>query len=313
MSMIEVQRYAPGRAAEWDAFVRASKNGTFLFQRGFMDYHSDRFRDHSLMIYDNNDLLALLPANQIDGELVSHGGLTYGGVISNSRMSAARMLGVFGAVKEYAAGEGLKALHYKAVPSIYHEQPADEDLYALFRCGAKLVRADASATIALPRRLAFSSGKKDGLRKARKARLEVRESRDWEACWDLLMQVLSDRHDAKPVHSLEEIRLLSGRFPENIRLFGAFDGKEMLSALVVFDCGATVHVQYIASSDRGRTHGGVDLIVKTLIDEEFTSRRWFDFGISTTDQGRKLNEGLARQKEMFGARTTVYQQYRWEF
>jgi len=164
----------------------------------------------------------------------------------------------------------------------------------------------------LPRRLPFGSGKKDGLRKARKAGLEVRESSDWAKCWALLTQVLSERHDVKPTHSLEEIQLLNRRFPAHIRLVGAFDGTEMISALVIFDCGDTIHAQYIASSEQGRRNGGVDLIVQTLVETDYADRQWFDFGISTSDQGRTLNDGLSQQKEMFGARTTVYQQFRWQ-
>lgn len=306
---LEIRRYAASDAEIWDAFVKASKNGTFLFQRGFMDYHADQFQDHSLMIFEAGNLLALLPANRDGDALVSHGGLTYGGIISGNKMSAVRMLLVFDALQEYMRAAGLKVLRYKAVPYIYHDQPADEDIYALFRHQAKLVRADASATIALPRKLPFGSGKKDGLRKALKAGLEMRESRDWATCWTLLKQVLSDRHDARPVHSLDQIQLLAARFPDEIRLFGAFDTDDMIAALVIFDCGAAVHAQYIASSDRGRAHGGIDLIVKTLIEEQFADRRWFDFGISTTDQGRELNEGLSRQKELFGARTVAYAHY----
>lgn len=309
---IEVQRYAAEEASQWDAFVEASKNGTFLLQRGFMDYHADRFQDHSLMIRENGNLLAVMPANADGAVLNSHGGLTYGGVISGAKMSAERMLHVFDALADYLPAAGFSEVNYKAIPYIYHSQPADEDIYALFRHGALAVRTDISATIAVPRRLPFGSGKKDGLRKARKAGLDVRESSDWSACWALLTQVLGDRHNARPVHSEAEIRLLAGRFPGRIRLFGAFDGEQMVSALVIFDCSQTVHVQYIASSDRGRRHGGVDLIVHALLEGEYAGRAWFDFGISTTDQGHVLNAGLAKQKEMFGARSTVYQQFRWQ-
>lgn len=305
----EVRRYTASDAEVWDAFVEASKNGTFLFRRGFMDYHADRFQDHSLMIFEAGTLLALLPANRDGDALVSHGGLTYGGIVSGSKMSAARMLSVFDALKAHMRGAGIGVLRYKAVPYIYHDQPADEDIYALFRHQAKLTRAEASATIALPRKLPFAGGKKDGLRKASKAGLQMRESRDWAACWGLLEQVLSDRHDARPVHSLDEIQLLAARFPDEIRLFGAFDTDDMIAAMVIFDCGAAVHAQYIAASQLGRAHGGIDLIVKSLIEDQFADRRWFDFGISTTDQGLALNEGLARQKEMFGARTVVYSHY----
>ncbi|WP_245602892.1 GNAT family N-acetyltransferase [Leisingera methylohalidivorans] len=309
---IEVQRYAAEDACQWDDFLKASKNGTFLFQRGFMDYHADRFQDHSLMIHEDGKLLAVMPANADSSVLNSHGGLTYGGVVSGAKMSAERMLAVFDALGVYLRAAGFTGVNYKAVPYIYHSQPADEDIYALFRHGAQAVRTDVSATIAVPRRLPFGSGKKDGLRKARKAGLEIRESTDWSACWTLLTQVLDDRHNARPVHSEAEIRLLAARFPDQIRMFGSFDNDRMIAAVVVFDCGRTVHVQYIAASEQGRLKGGVDLIVHHLLDTVFTGSAWLDFGISTTDQGRILNTGLAKQKEMFGARSTVYQQYRWQ-
>ena len=89
--MIEIVRYTPDKAAEWDAFVRQSKNATFLFYRGYMDYHADRFADYSLMFYDKGRLCALLPANDGgDGTLWSHRGLTYGGLLMDCRCKAAK-------------------------------------------------------------------------------------------------------------------------------------------------------------------------------------------------------------------------------
>src|SRR5215469_11873946 len=88
--------YTDAQKRTWDDFVRRSKNGTFLFLREYMDYHRDRFVDHSLvMSLDDGDLLALLPGNRVGATLVSHGGLTYGGFITDVRMKAAAMLEVF--------------------------------------------------------------------------------------------------------------------------------------------------------------------------------------------------------------------------
>ena len=79
--IINIERYTAEKAAEWDEFVAKSKNGTFLFDRNYMDYHADRFADFSLMFYnDKHKLCALLPANIDDGTLYSHQGLTYGGL-----------------------------------------------------------------------------------------------------------------------------------------------------------------------------------------------------------------------------------------
>ena len=67
--MLEVRRYTGEHSDEWNRFVAASKNGTFLFDRNYMDYHADRFSDHSLMIYRNGSVYALLPANVKDDTL----------------------------------------------------------------------------------------------------------------------------------------------------------------------------------------------------------------------------------------------------
>jgi hypothetical protein len=67
-----------------------------------------------------------------------------------------------------------------------------------------------------------------------------------------------------------------------------------------------VHAQYIASTSEGMQQGATEAVVNHLLTEIYASRDWFDFGISTEQAGRHLNEGLSGYKEMFGARTTVY-------
>ena len=50
--MIQVARYDKSQETEWNSFIGCSKNGTFLFNRGYMDYHADRFTDASLGFRD---------------------------------------------------------------------------------------------------------------------------------------------------------------------------------------------------------------------------------------------------------------------
>jgi hypothetical protein len=307
--LIDVCRYTTGREEEWNAFVARSKNGTFLFDRRFMDYHSDRFTDHSLIFSHDGKVIALLPASLSESTVTSHGGLTYGGIVIDAKMTASRMLDVFDAGLAHLRRADVGTLVYKPVPHFYHSMPAEEDLYALYRSGARLTQVDAAAAIPISARIKFSKSKRQGVKLARKAGLVVRESGDWPACWALLDSVLAERHDTKPTHSRPEIERLAAAFPDRIRLFGAHMANEMVSAVVVFDCGRTVHLQYIASGSWGREHGGVDLIVEHLLDDVFHDRCWLDFGISTEAGGTVLNAGLANQKEMFGARTVVYQRY----
>ena len=306
--MIEVVPYGPQHAAAWNAFVAGSKNATFLFDRRFMDYHSDRFIDASQIVTEGGKVIALFPANRTDTTLQSHGGLTYGGFLTDARMSAVRMLDVVEACLERWRRAGFAQVDYKPIPHIYHALPSEEDLYALWRVGARLTQVDAAAAIDIARYPGFSKSKRAGVKAALRVGLTVRESADWPACWDLIGTVLAERHGTVPTHSLPEIERLAAALPDRIRLFAAYLGDTMVSALVVFDCGATVHVQYIASDPTGRESGGIDVIVQHLL-ERFADRRWLDFGISTEARGTILNGGLAMQKEMFGARTVVYQRF----
>ena len=62
-------------------------------------------------------------------------------------MKTKLMLEVFDALLQFLKSHNIASLLYKRVPSIYHLYPSDEDLYALFRNNAKLVRRDIATTI----------------------------------------------------------------------------------------------------------------------------------------------------------------------
>jgi hypothetical protein len=297
--------YRKERETEWNRFVAGSKNGTFLFDRRFMDYHADRFDDRSLLLYADGVLAALFPAHVAGTDAVSHGGLSYGGIVTDRRMQAGTMLRIMDALLSYYRALGAKALVYKPVPSVYHRHPAEEDVYALFRAGAELFRVDMSATVDLSSPLPLSKGKKCGLSKARKAALCFRKRGDYAGFWRLLEDVLCRRHAAVPTHSLEEITLLAERFPDNIALYTAESGEEIAAGCVMFVTDRVAHTQYMAASEKGRETGALDALVHRLMTETYADRRYFDFGVSTENGGRVLNEGLAGQKEGFGGRGTA--------
>jgi len=306
--MVTIRRYRAEDAKVWNRFVAHSKNGVFLFDRGFMDYHADRFVDGSLMAFEGESLLAVLPANFREGVLYSHQGLTYGGVVSDRRMKTADMMATLEAICTHARQAGVSRIVYKPVPHIYHGLPAEEDLYALFRCGARLVARGVSSTISAENRLAFNSGRRWRVRK-NQALGEVRESRDFEAFVGLLAQRLAEKYDVRPVHTAAELELLHSRFPEQIRLFAWHVQGRMEAGVLVFDTGRVLHTQYIGASEAGRRASATDIILDHLINERYAARPWFDFGVSTEQGGTVLNAGLARQKEELGGRAVCYDAY----
>lgn len=310
---LTVRRFGEEDARAWDDFVERSRSSHFLLKRGYMGYHADRFEDHSLMIYDGGKLVALLPASRRgDATLSSHGGLTFGGFVTQAGMSTSTMLAVFKTVADELGARGIEQVVYKPVPHIYSDVPAEEDLYALFRAGAQLVRRDVSATIRLDARLPYSKGRKHSVKQAAKAGLEIERSHDFEAFIELEARVLADRHDAVPTHTAGELELLAGRFPENIKLYTARREGELVAGVVMYETAAVAHTQYIGASEEGRALGASDAVLDRLIAQhEQAGTRWFDFGISTEESGRYLNAGLARNKESYGARAVVYDQWAW--
>lgn len=297
---------------EWNEFVAKSKNGTFLFDRRFMDYHADRFHDYSMMFYEEDRLLAVMPAH-VDGDsFITHGGLTYGGLVMSPRIRAAQVCEIFRNLNDLLRWDGFRRVVYKAVPWIYHQQPAEEDLFALTSvCHAHLAIRDISSVIVGDRKMRFSDSRKDGIRKARRRGLEVRESTDFAAFWQILNDNLTSKYGVRPVHSAAELELLHGRFPEQIKLYMVFDGETPLGGTVLFLTPQVLHIQYISATQEGKASGAIDLLFDHLIHQVYSDYRYIDFGKSTSSDSADLNENLIFQKEGFGARAVCYDTYEW--
>ena len=311
--MYEIIRYTPELKAQWDSFVRKSRNGTFLFLRDYMDYHRQRFTDFSLLIFHKQSLVALLPLNkEADGSVASHSGLTYGGLITDKKGRAEKVMKLFECLNTWLRDAGIRRVVYRPVPWIYHEMPAEEDLYALFNvCNARLTAREISSTIAQENKLAFSQSRKDCLRKAEKTGVKVTATNDFAAFWDILSSNLQQRYAVSPVHSLTEITALVSLFPSNIRLYAAYLDNELVAGTVLYIMPRVVHVQYISASAKGKAVGALDLLFRYLIDEVYVDKPYFDFGKSTEDRGRRLNEQLIFQKEGCGGRGVCYDTYEW--
>ena len=311
--MFEIKPYSPEMKSEWDAFVGASKNGLFLFFRDYMDYHHDRFEDHSIVVYRQNKLYALLPANISHDVLYTHQGLTFGGLIVDEHFTAAESITVFKLINAYLRNEGIRKVVYKAIPWLYHQQPAEEDLYAIYRTtNAKLVARDISTAIRLDMPLACNEMRNRGIKKALHHGIIVEESNRWTDFWEVLITNLQTKYHVQPVHTLFEIEMLQARFPHNIRLFTAQQNGKVLGGTVVYEYGNVAHTQYISASPEGKKLHVLDLLFDKLIHEVYQDKAWFDFGKSTEQQGTILNESLIYQKESFGGRAVCYDWYEWD-
>lgn len=305
-----IARYKDTQQPEWDEFIQSAKNSHFFFLRHYMDYHRDRFTDHSLMVYDEKDrLLTVLPANEADGQLFSHGGLTYGGFITDERMRTAMMLDVFEHMLAYLKEQTISSVIYKPLPYIFHTLPAQEDHYALFRLGAQLFRRDLNTVIIPSADVPFQDRRHRSRKKAQKAGAVVTPSSDYPAFWSILTENLKTAHDLAPAHTVDEMILLQSRFPDQIKLFAVFVEEEMVAGTVIYENPLVTHAQYIGSSDLGQAISALDLLFWQLITQAYYDKPYFSFGVSTESGGHHLNKGLAEFKEGFGGRTILHDFY----
>ena len=310
---MKIEKYSSNYKIIWDKFVKNSKNTHFFFLRDYMEYHSDRFEDFSLIVFDDNDkLIAILPANIKENILYSHQGLTFGGFLVDDKMKTETMLEIFELLKQFLKEKNIVKIVYKCIPYIYHTKPSEEDRYALFRNDAKLIRRDVTSTIDLTDQVRYSKGRKWTINKAKKESIQTFQSDDYEIFWELLTGVLESNHEAKPVHTREEIKKLANLFPKNIKLFLAKKDEIIVSGALIYENQNIVHTQYLANSEEGREIGALDLLIDYLIKDIYKNKKYFDFGISNEDAGRYLNTGLIAQKEGFGARAVVHDFYELE-
>ncbi len=270
-----------------------------------MDYHSDRFHDYSLMMYKEDALIAVLPANIVDKEVISHQGLTYGSFVLQEKCKLLDALHAYKTMLEFLHQQGIETLNIRVIPTFYNSLPSDELEYLLFKSDAILKKRDVLMVIDYANKLRFQKNRREGINKAVRNGLTVVIDDNYETFWnEILIPNLRKKHGVSPVHSLEEIKLLASRFPDNIKQVSVYtkEGK-MVAGTTVFLTKTTVHPQYVSGNSDKNFYGGLDLAYHFIINECWQEKRYFDFNISSEQDGGVLNEGLIFWKETCGART----------
>ncbi len=293
--VVRLRPYRPSDEPAWERLCIESPSASFLHRRAFLSYHGERFIDRSLVLLDGECWLGVLPAAQHPSasELVeSHPGITYGGFVHSGALRGEPMIAALRLAVEHYAALGYRRLRYKPLPHIYHQAPAQDDLYALFRLNATRVRCELSACIDLTHPLPTSERRRRGLAKAQRAGLQ---------------------YASGPEHAAALWPVLASRFPEQIGFHVAWQAQQVVAGAVSFRAGPVLHLQYIASNETGQDVSALDGLMHHLIAQARAAGcRYFDFGTSNEDQGRVLNEGLYRFKTEFGAGGVACETYELE-
>ncbi|SDH78144.1 GNAT family N-acetyltransferase [Winogradskyella thalassocola] len=275
-----------------------------------MDYHSDRFKDFSVMIYKDDQLYAVLPANGVGDKVISHQGLTYGSFILKDSSKLFYAFEAFKAMLAFYEAENVSELEIRVIPTFYNRMPADELDYFLYKAEAQLIKKDVLMVIDYTHKLRFQKNRREGINKALRSELELKVDTNFKDFWtDVLIPNLDKKHGIKPVHSLKEIELLAARFPENIKQVNIYKDGKVVAGTTVFLTDTTVHPQYVSGNTDKNADGSLDLAYDFIINKMCDDKRYFDFNISSEDNGLKINEGLIFWKESCGARSYTANTY----
>lgn len=304
--MYHVQRYNNDFFDVWNTFVTTSKNGTFLFHRNFMEYHSDRFTDYSLLVFTEKKLVAILPANLVGDIVYSHRGLTYGGVILSDSVTFEKVQQIFICILRFLNGAGVNTLQIKQVPQMYHEVPAFEVDYLLYAAKANLVRKDLNLAVDYKGANWISKSKLKHYRRRSELGFVITKGNGFAEFWEqALVPRLQTKHNASPVHTLAEIELLASRFPENIVQCNIYLNELLMAGITLFISGGVVKSQYGATTEEGEKVRALDYLFISLLEEYRLEKRYFDMG-TVMERDGTINMGLLKQKEELAC-STYYQ------
>lgn len=305
-----VRRYTDSDFSIWNNFIEDSKNGNFLFHRNYMGYHKDRFQDFSLLVFENQKIIAIVPANIVDNTVYSHQGLTYGGLILKSKIKLETVLEIFKEILFFLDTKNVKTIHLKIIPEIYCKVFSQEIEYALFLTNSRLYRCDCLSFFENGNSNGFSKGRIEGIKKGNENGLVVTETQSMTEFWNEILEPnLQKKHQSKPVHSLLEIEKLKILFPKNIRQFNVYFQNKIVAGTTIFESENVAHTQYIASNEDKNSLGSLDFLFDFLIKNTFSTKKYFDFGTSHENSGKNINHGLHFWKQSFGTQTTIQNYY----
>lgn len=294
----------------WNAFICSAKNASFLFQRDFMEYHLDRFEDYSMLVFEEDKLVSVIPANRVGDTVFSHQGLTYGGFVFEAKIKLGEVLAIAKSVLHFLNRNQIATFQLKLIPSIYNQFFAEEIEYAMFLTQAKLIRRDCLSVIDLTKPYNISKTRKESIRRGEKNGLVIKEELEFDLFWnEILIPNLDKKHNAKPVHTAAEIISLQQKFPKNIRHFNVYHEGKIVAGTTIFITDKVAHPQYISGNPQKNELGSLDYLYHHLITQVFNDKNFFDFGPSHEENGTKINEGILFWKESFGAKTTVQDYY----
>ena len=241
--MLTIEKYNTKNKNCWNTFLHKSFNGTIFSHRNFLNYHINRqFNDHSLMIYQNQQLIAIIPAAIITKNnktiLYSHPGASYGGIILKNNLNFQTINNIIQSIEQYCINQSFNSLFLINSPNIYHTYNDNSLEYLLEWNGYK------SNEIYISHTVNFNSlDNIDTIVAKRKRRylknddslknIDFNQTNNINLFYQILIEN-KKRFKIQPTHTLDEISKLIQLFPNHIQLFVSSKNSQIIGGSLLF-------------------------------------------------------------------------------
>lgn len=320
MSKYIARKYLKENLNQWDDFVESSINGTLFHQQKFISYHpEERFTDCSVVIEKDGRIFAVFPAAKIVKDniilLKSHPGTSYGGLVFKEVPKLKEVFEVIKCLENFAIQNDCNRIEFRHSPKIFRKQPLDQIDFALIHNDYIRKEQELSTCFELPIYKALSieemlllfnkNGRTKVVKNVKKA---IRNGLYFEEFFQndipQYHSILSSnlkKHNASPVHSIDELIKLKNLYPTKVRFFGVFYKKQLIAGYLIFKINSQGYHIFYGSidyefQDLRASSFGLFMLLRQCANEHC---QYLNMGISTENGGKIINWSLYDFKESF--------------
>ena len=301
---MEIKKFTLDYTDKWDDFVNNySLNGTIYHTRKFLNYHNEKFIDTSILIYNNNNLVCVVPCCLSNGINFSHKGATYGGpVLTKNKLYVHEIENIINMIFDYYDNK----FECRMANDIYFEEPINMLYYMI---GKKLnIKLELSWYIKSGTNLIeniTNKRNKDNLIKMSQNPnykfYSTTDTYDYMMYYDILKKNLVTNHNSNPTHTLEEfihIKDILGYKQELFIVKNIIDNIILAGVYVIKVTDICWYTFYITRNIDIKNSGIMVIYIMNQISEiaKENNIKYVDYGISTENTGMILNIGLSEFK-----------------
>lgn len=296
---IKLVKYGPNLKNQWDELIRITEPGSVIHKRDFIEYHSDRYEDLSICALNGKTLYAAIPGTRSENTWTSHAGLTYGGILSESKDPEV-YIRIIESLKQCLKKMQISQIRF-TLPSIsFSPTTLPIQLYAFSQTGFAIDEVHLNQVITINSTL--SNKKQANARSAERKELSFREGADHlSQVFQIIQDNLWFKYKKSTAHSLNELKILMAKFDESIRVYAVLQENTVVAGAITFDSNKIVNIQYLGSTLEGKRLRAQDYLISKIYKINKDLVKNISFGKSTAGTMAILNTPLYHFKSEFNS------------